>query len=200
MGLQDCTDHPGRACSAANPNDPNPPSSSSSCCHCCKAWDRCRYQRDPLSGFLLLSIYTLHPLRASAAASQEGWGGSGVRMLLVPRNRRRSQCCTPGLATPAALWGGWENFPINSPSTLLDHVTSSSPFSSAARRRGMAPAKHPLKPSFIFLNQAKTPMLGVGKVGRAWIRPRRLQPASLQSLFRPICLFLLPEWLCSSFE
>lgn len=66
--------------------------------------------------------------------------GSGVRTLLIPWNRRRSQCCTPGLAKPAALWGRWGNFPIDSPSTLLDRVTSNSPFSSAARRRGMPPA------------------------------------------------------------
>lgn len=51
--------------------------------------------------------------------------GSGLRTLLIPKNRRRSQCCTPGLAKPAALWGRWgklcHRFAIDSPRSRYLH-------------------------------------------------------------------------------
>lgn len=57
------------------------------------------------------------------------------------------------------------NFAIDSPSTLLDRVTSISPFSSAARRRGVPPAERPFKPFSVLLNQAKNSHAGYGEGG-----------------------------------
>lgn len=77
---------------------PNPlPLALFSCC-CSKSQDQYRYPSDPISSFLLLSIYTIYPflaladnlLAGFAASADSGRGRQGH--LFVPRSRLRLQC------------------------------------------------------------------------------------------------------------